>query len=125
MGNCFGKPKSGNFSSQGQTLGTSDPPAKPVTSTSATKPAVAATYSPTPKGGRTLGASPSATNSDPRTAAAMAAETRNQPKQARGKLGKQLDAQRAQTQNETRNEASREALLARNADANAEARRYN
>ncbi|KAH0284470.1 hypothetical protein M436DRAFT_63311 [Aureobasidium namibiae CBS 147.97] len=124
MGNCFGKPKSDNFSSQGQTLG-SNPPPKPVTSTPAPKSAVAATYSPTPKGGRTLGASPSPGTSDPRTAAAMAAENRNQPKPARGKLGKQLDAQRAQTQNETRNEASREALLARNADANAEARRYN
>lgn len=149
MGNCFGKPKTDNFSSQGQTLG-SNPPPKPVTSTPATKSAVAAKYSPTPKEGRTLGAAASATNSDPRTAAAMAAEVclvpppsaalhlearvkttntaqqnRNQPKPAKGKLGKQLDAQRAQTQNETRSEASREALLARNADANAEARRYN
>ncbi|KAI4834514.1 hypothetical protein E4T44_08756 [Aureobasidium sp. EXF-8845] len=123
MGNCFGKPKSDNFPSGGQTLGASNPPPKPVTSTP--KPAVAATYSPTPKGGRTLGATPSAANSDPRTAAAMAAEGRNQPKQAKGKLGKQLDAQRAQTHNETRNEASREALLARNADANAQARAYN
>jgi len=89
MGNCFGKPKSDNFSSGGQTLGASNPPPKPVTSTPAAK---AATYSPTPKGGRTLGATPSEVNSDPRTAAAMAAESRNQPKQAKGKLGKQLDA---------------------------------
>ncbi|KAI4806194.1 hypothetical protein E4T44_11263, partial [Aureobasidium sp. EXF-8845] len=115
-----------NISSGVQTLGASNPPPKPVTSTP--KPAVAATYSPTPKGGRTLGATPSAVNSDPRTAVAMAAENtqgRNQPKQAKGRLGKQLDAQRAQTHNETRIEASREALLARNADANAQARAYN
>jgi hypothetical protein len=52
-------------------------------------------------------------------------QVRNQPKPAKGKLGKQLEAQRTQTHNETRNEASREALLVRNADANAEVRRYN
>lgn len=78
MGNCFGKPKTDNFSSQGQTLG-SNPPAKPVTSTPATKSAVAAKYSPTPKEGRTLGAAASPTNNDPRTAAAMAAEVCRPP----------------------------------------------
>ncbi|CAD0113365.1 unnamed protein product, partial [Aureobasidium uvarum] len=105
MGNCFGKQKSDNFSTSGQTLGTSaSQPPKPVAANT-TKPA----FSPTPKQGRTIGgSSASPSQSDARTAAALAAE-----------------AQKAQTHNSTMNEASREALLARNADANAETRAYN
>ncbi|CAD0096687.1 unnamed protein product [Aureobasidium vineae] len=103
MGNCFGKQKSDNFSSSGQTLGTSaSQPPKPVANTQ--NPAISASYSPTPKQGRTIGgSSASPSQSDARTAAALAAETHNS----------------------TMNEASREALLARNADANAETRAYN
>ncbi|KAG9513119.1 hypothetical protein KCV07_g9036, partial [Aureobasidium melanogenum] len=125
MGNCFGKQKSDNFSGAGQTLGSSanDQAPKPV-ATTPQKP-IAASYSPTPKQGRTVGGSSASPNSDPRAAAALAAEERNKPKPAKGKLGKQLEAQKAQTQNATMNEASREALLARNADANAETRAYN
>ncbi|KAI4729237.1 hypothetical protein E4T49_03012 [Aureobasidium sp. EXF-10728] len=123
MGNCFGKQKSDNFSSAGQTLGASHPP-KPVANTQT--PPISASYSPTPKQGRTVGGSSAIpSQSDARTAAALAAEERNRPKQAKGKLGKQLEAQKAQTHNSTMNEASREALLARNADANAETRAYN
>lgn len=141
MGNCFGKQKSSNFSGAGQTLGSNEAP-KPV-ATTPQKP-ISATYSPTPKQGRTVGGSSASPNTDPRAAAALAAEVcsspnlrqrakianwrnkeRNKPKPAKGKLGKQLEAQKAQTHNATMNEASREALLARNADANAETRAYN
>ncbi|KAH0360875.1 hypothetical protein KCU65_g9086, partial [Aureobasidium melanogenum] len=126
MGNCFGKQKSNNFSGAGQTLGTNaDQPSKPVATTPQSQKPISASYSPTPKQGRTVGGSSVSPNSDPRTAAALAAEERNKPKAAKGKLGKQLEAQKAQTHNATMNEASREALLARNADANAETRAYN
>ncbi|KAG9655047.1 hypothetical protein KCU98_g6623, partial [Aureobasidium melanogenum] len=126
MGNCFGKQKSDNFSGAGQTLGSSanDQAPKPVASSQTQKP-ITASYSPTPKQGRTVGGSGASPNSDPRAAAALAAEERNKPKPAKGKLGKQLEAQKAQTHNATMNEASREALLARNADANAQTRAYN
>ncbi|CAD0097543.1 unnamed protein product [Aureobasidium mustum] len=118
MGNCFGKQKSDNFSGAGQTLGATQP-AKPVVSASQPQKPISASYSPTPKQGRTVGGGSASPSSDPRAAAALAAEP------AKGKLGKQLEAQKAQTHNATMNEASREALLARNADANAETRAYN
>lgn len=72
MGNCFGKQKSDNFSGAGQTLGTgaNEQAPKPVVPASSQKPS----YSPTPKQGRTVGGSSASPNSDPRAAAALAAE---------------------------------------------------
>jgi hypothetical protein len=43
----------------------------------------------------------------------------------KGKLGKQLDAQRAQTQSGTLKQTARDNLAARDADSGAQARQYN
>jgi len=75
MGNCFGKPKSDNFSGSGQTLANanSTPAPKPVIA-APNKP-VSASYAPTPAQGRVVGgSSPAPSSNDPRVAAAMAAE---------------------------------------------------
>ncbi|CAD0013939.1 unnamed protein product [Aureobasidium pullulans] len=104
MGNCFGKPKSDNFSGSGQTLANanSTPAPKPVIA-APNKP-VSASYAPTPAQGRVVGgSSPAPSSNDPRVAAAMAAESHN----------KVLD------------ETSRETRLARDADANVEVRTWN
>jgi len=44
---------------------------------------------------------------------------------AKGKLGKQLDAQRAQTQSDTRKQTARDNLAARDADSGAQTRQWN
>lgn len=44
---------------------------------------------------------------------------------AKGKLGKQLDAQRSQTQSDTLKQNARDNVAARDADAGAQARQYN
>ncbi|THY99287.1 hypothetical protein D6C93_03976 [Aureobasidium pullulans] len=129
MGNCFGKPKSDNFSGSGQTLANanSTPAPKPVIA-APNKP-VTASYAPTPAQGRVVGgSSPAPSSNDPRVAAAMAAEERlrsSQSKSQKGKLGKQLDAQKSQSHNKVLDETSRETRLARDADANVEVRTWN
>ncbi|CAC9888697.1 hypothetical protein D6D19_02323 [Aureobasidium pullulans] len=129
MGNCFGKPKSDNFSGSGQTLANanSTPAPKPVIA-APNKP-VSASYAPTPAQGRVVGgSSPAPSSNDPRVAAAMAAEERlksSQSKSQKGKLGKQLDAQKSQSHNKVLDETSRETRLARDADANVEVRTWN
>jgi hypothetical protein len=45
--------------------------------------------------------------------------------QGKGKLGKQLDAQKARTQSSTLQQTAKENLAARDADAAAQARNYN
>ncbi|KAL2029380.1 hypothetical protein VTO58DRAFT_108572 [Aureobasidium pullulans] len=129
MGNCFGKPKSDNFSGSGQTLANanSTPAPKPVIA-APNKP-ISASYAPTPAQGRVVGgSSPAPSSNDPRVAAAMAAEERlksSQSKSQKGKLGKQLDAQKSQSHNKVLDETSRETRLARDADANVEVRTWN
>ncbi|THV68184.1 hypothetical protein D6D17_02863 [Aureobasidium pullulans] len=129
MGNCFGKPKSDNFSGSGQTLANanSTPAPKPVIA-APNKP-VSASYAPTPAQGRVVGgSSPAPSSNDPRVAAALAAEERlrsSQSKSQKGKLGKQLDAQKSQSHNKVLDETSRETRLARDADANVEVRTWN
>ncbi|TIA50044.1 hypothetical protein D6C79_03266 [Aureobasidium pullulans] len=129
MGNCFGKPKSDNFSGSGQTLANanSTPAPKPVIA--APNKTVSASYAPTPAQGRVVGgSSPAPSSNDPRVAAAMAAEERlrsSQSKSQKGKLGKQLDAQKSQSHNKVLDETSRETRLARDADANVEVRTWN
>ncbi|THY53486.1 hypothetical protein D6C97_06062 [Aureobasidium pullulans] len=129
MGNCFGKPKSDNFSGSGQTLANanSTPAPKPVIA-APNKP-VSASYAPTPAQGRVVGgSSPAPSSNDPRVAAAMAAEERlksSQSKSQKGKLGKQLDAQKSQSHNKVLDETSRETRLARDANANVEVRTWN
>lgn len=153
MGNCFGKPKSDNFSGPGRSLASSGADApKPVAQPAPSPKPLSASYSPTPTQGRTVGGTSTNTNDDPRAAAALAAEVcrqqaacpidialprigtaaltrglqqRRKASLGKGKLGKQLDAQKAQNNTNVLNETSQQALLARNADANAEARNWN
>jgi hypothetical protein len=52
-------------------------------------------------------------------------QERAKASQGKGKLGKQLDAQRSQTQSDTLKQNARENMAARAADSGAEARQYN
>ncbi|PYH64741.1 uncharacterized protein BO88DRAFT_408066 [Aspergillus vadensis CBS 113365] len=125
------------FSSPGRVLGSGpNPPAKDSSSApraplpSNAKPASNWGSGPS---GRTLG-SPAAgegngdnATADARTKAALAAQKRAESASAagsKGKLGTKLAAQKAQTQNQTLNEASRDEVAARDADGAAEARRW-
>ncbi|SMY19430.1 unnamed protein product [Zymoseptoria tritici ST99CH_1A5] len=117
MGNCCGK-GSGNFEGEGRTLNAA-PANAPAASTG--RPAAA----PKIKGqGRTLGETTNESQR-PGEAAARAAEERLKASQGKGKLGKQLDAQKSQTQSGTLSQTARENLAARDADAAAQARNYN
>ncbi|KAL1306899.1 hypothetical protein AAFC00_005543 [Neodothiora populina] len=122
MGNCFGK-QSTKFEGEGRTLG-STPPARPVNYGTSDSTAKKSSYTPTPAGGRTLGSSTKATGNDPKSAAARAAEERAKAGQGKGKLGRQLDAQKAQTHTGTLAAASAENRAARDADAANEARAW-
>jgi len=120
MGNCFGKSSATSsndaFNQPGRTLGSAPTPQQ----TSAKVPA-AVSNSP----GRTLGQSTASSQDDPKTAAARAAEERAKASQGKGKLGKQLDAQKARTQADTLAQTSKDNRAARDADAAADARAYN
>ncbi|KAF7193020.1 hypothetical protein HII31_05665 [Pseudocercospora fuligena] len=125
MGNCFGKQSSdANFSGEGRTLGAA--PANDSTSANKARTAAAPKIS-SPEGGRTLGKNPQAPNESdsPGAAAARAAEERLKASQGKGKLGKQLDAQKAQTQTNTLAQTARDNVAARDADAAVQARNYN
>ncbi|PGG96225.1 hypothetical protein GX51_07931 [Blastomyces parvus] len=79
--------------------------------------------------GRTLGGGqvPAQGKDDPRSAAARAAEERAAKQSSatkKGKLSSQLAAQKAQTRNETLDEASRHNRATREADAAAEVSRW-
>ncbi|PGH33335.1 hypothetical protein GX50_03812 [[Emmonsia] crescens] len=79
--------------------------------------------------GRTLGGGqgPGQGKDDPRNAAARAAEERAAKQTStakKGKLGSQLAAQKAQTRNETLDEASRHNRATREVDAAATVRRW-
>ncbi|TKX20006.1 hypothetical protein C1H76_7890 [Elsinoe australis] len=121
MGNCFGKTKdSDNFKGQGRTLGGPTP---------ANAPAAASTAAKVPAGassgqGRTLGG-PQGDVNDPKSAAFRAAEERKLSAQGKGKLGKQLDAQKKMTNNETLAQVSKENRAARDMDNNHESRAHN
>jgi len=115
MGNCCGKPSDKNFGGEGRTVDSTPKPA----SANNTK-----TSSKVPQGGRTLGSSTS--GSSPREAAAKAAEERAKASQGgKGKLGKQLDAQRSQTQSDTLKQTARDNVAVRDADSGAQARQWN
>nr|OQO20397.1 hypothetical protein B0A51_10487 [Rachicladosporium sp. CCFEE 5018] len=125
MGNCFGKPSSSdqNFSGEGRTLGASA--ARPA-GAGATSAKISA-----PQAGRTLGANPVAATEggqlSPGEAARRAAEDRlnSSRTQNSGKLGKQLSAQKAQTQTETLAQTAKENLARREADQAGVVRSYN
>ncbi|KAK4634030.1 hypothetical protein CLAFUW4_00565 [Fulvia fulva] len=123
MGNCCGKGASDeNFQGEGRTLG-----AQPTTATAPAKSASAAAPHKISSQGRTLGNSTSTPNGAeaPGAAAARAAEERVQASRGKGKLGKQLDAQRSQTQATTLAATARDNVAAREADALAQTRNYN
>ncbi|GLA65417.1 hypothetical protein AtubIFM54640_007169 [Aspergillus tubingensis] len=126
------------FSSPGRVLGSAaNPPAKDSSSSAPRAPlpsnAKPASNWGSGPSGRTLG-SPAAAGegngdatADARTKAALAAQKRAESASAagsKGKLGTKLAAQKAQTQNQTLNEASRDEVAARDADGAAEARRW-
>ncbi|KAL9535488.1 hypothetical protein SMMN14_01564 [Sphaerulina musiva] len=129
MGNCFGKSSSNaNFQGEGRTIGGGAGGGGGASPAQAPRPAAA----PPPKvtgPGRTLGdntaPSPSSDAQTPASAAARAAEERLKAAQGKGKLGKQLDAQKSQTQKDTLASTARENVAAREADAVAQARAYN
>lgn len=124
MGNCFGKTKSeANFQGEGRTLGSAPATAPNQPRSAAAPPKISA-----PAGGRTLGRNPQAPedSQSPGEAAARAAEERLKSGQgSKGKLGKQLDAQKAQTQTGTLAQSARENVAARDADAQQQVRDYN
>ncbi|GLA08309.1 hypothetical protein AnigIFM60653_009840 [Aspergillus niger] len=139
MGNICSKSKNqpDAFSSPGRVLGSapnntakdSSAPRAPLPSNA--KPASNWGSGPS---GRTLGSGNTAAvtgegnaTADARTNAALAAQKRAESASAtgsKGKLGTKLAAQKAQTQNQTLNEASRDEVAAREADGAAEARRW-
>ncbi|KAF2733159.1 hypothetical protein EJ04DRAFT_513369 [Polyplosphaeria fusca] len=127
MGNLCGKEsKQDNFTGPGRVLGA--PP--PSSDARASVPSGVKTTAPAAKPrpvvggpGRTTGAGPAGEN--PRSAAAAAAEARAQQSVGSGDLGKKLEAQKRQTQNQTLQQAAYENRAAREADAAAEARNYN
>ncbi|KAK4957659.1 hypothetical protein LTR10_005626 [Elasticomyces elasticus] len=121
MGNCFSSSSSDkNFSGEGRTLN-----AQPA-GNNASQPRTAAAPPPKISGpGRTLGAE-SQTGGDPKAAAARAAEERARSSSAtKGKLGRQLDAQRGQSQANALAQTARENVAARDAERGAETRAYN
>ncbi|KAF2131483.1 hypothetical protein P153DRAFT_365063 [Dothidotthia symphoricarpi CBS 119687] len=118
MGNLCGKQSKDAFDGPGRTLASTPAPA--------TKASIPATLSSTPArkvGGppRTLGEGNA--GSDPKAAAAAAAEARAN-KSSPGDLQRKLDAQKRQTNNQTLQQAASENRLAREADAATETRTY-
>ncbi|RMY44702.1 hypothetical protein D0863_16174 [Hortaea werneckii] len=127
MGNCCGTPKDENFKGDGRTLGAAPANAPPQLDDAR------AAAPPKPKGpqgpGRTLGKNPQdgGSSEDPKAAAARAAEERAKASQSqnKGKLGRQLDQQKGQSQTGLLAQNARDNVAARDADAATEARNYN
>ncbi|KAK3053364.1 hypothetical protein LTR09_005533 [Extremus antarcticus] len=124
MGNCCGSQSNESFQGEGRTLGATPTNAPPQVdgARASAPPRISG-----PKGGRTLGKNPQVPDesSSPKAAAARAAEERAKASQGKGKLGRQLDAQKSQTQSDTLAQTARENLGARDADASAQARNWN
>ncbi|KAJ4399126.1 hypothetical protein N0V91_009658 [Didymella pomorum] len=119
MGNLCGKQSKDGFDGPGRALGSAPAPA-----TRASVPAGANSSAPKRTVGgppRTLGESNAA--SDPRSAAAAAAEARAN-KNSTGDLQKKLDAQKKMTQKQQLEAAAKENLGHRNADTNNEAAQH-
>nr|POE49359.1 hypothetical protein CFP56_32509 [Quercus suber] len=122
MGNCCGKQSDDRFTGEGRTLGAA-PASTPPSSTTNPRTAAAPRIKATTSGGRTLGNT--AGSADPKTAAARAAEDRARATQGKGKLGKQLAAQRSQTQATVLAQTAKDNVAAREADSVAQTRSYN
>nr|POE54913.1 hypothetical protein CFP56_64586 [Quercus suber] len=124
MGNCCGKQTDDSFTGEGRTLGASPAAAPPSSTKNARAPAPPPSrLKGSTSGGRTLG--DSGASEDPKTAAARAAEERARAAQGKGKLGKQLDAQKGQTQASVLAQTARDNVAAREADSVAQTRSYN
>ncbi|KAK1030736.1 hypothetical protein LTR33_017052 [Friedmanniomyces endolithicus] len=124
MGNCCGSESSDNFKGDGRALNAQ--PANAPTQPQNARAAAPAKIS-SPQGGRTLGHNPQmpGDSMDPKSAAARAAEERAKAgAQGKGKLGKQLDAQRGQSQANALAQTARDNVAARDADAAAQTRSY-
>ncbi|KAB8339198.1 hypothetical protein FH972_022132 [Carpinus fangiana] len=105
------------FAQPGRTLGSAAPPQQGRTSVP--KPKIQGS-------GRTVGgAAASLPESDPRAAAAKAAEERANKGQAKGKLAEQLAAQKKQSRTNTLEQASQDERAARAADENDQIRQWN
>ncbi|KAK5120932.1 hypothetical protein LTR85_005716 [Meristemomyces frigidus] len=122
MGNCCGS-ESENFKGEGRTLGAqpANAPPRGENARAAAPPKISG-----PQGGRTLGKGSQVPgeSQDPKTAAARAAEERAKASQGKGKLGRQLDAQKAQTQTGTLAQNARDNVATRDADAAAQTRNW-
>ncbi|KAL1992340.1 hypothetical protein VTN49DRAFT_4372 [Thermomyces lanuginosus] len=122
MGNVCSRSanKSDPFSQPGRVLGSA--------STSGQTPAKASTPPRVARGpGRTLGGGTSSGDAgDARAKAAEAAQKRAEAMSAanKGKYSKQLEEQKKKTQQKTLEEASKDALAARQADQNLKARQW-
>ncbi|KAK3071251.1 hypothetical protein LTR53_008965 [Teratosphaeriaceae sp. CCFEE 6253] len=128
MGNCCGGESSGgnNFKGEGRTLNAQ--PANAPASTGNARAAAPSGKISAPQAGRTLGRNPQVPgeSADPKAAAARAAEERAKAgAQGKGKLGRQLDAQRGQSQANALAQTARDNVAAREADAAAQTRSYN
>jgi len=117
MGNLCGKPSKENdpFSQPGRTVGSAPP--------TQTKPRASV-----PKiggQGQKLGGSSGGESSDARSAAARAAEERAKANQPKGKLGRDLAKERAQTRTGTMEDISKDERRRRDADQTSQAINYN
>ncbi|PYH90633.1 hypothetical protein BO71DRAFT_334035 [Aspergillus ellipticus CBS 707.79] len=135
MGNICSRSKNEPeaFSTPGRVLGgsSSSNPPPPAADSAPRAPLPANTKSNWGSGpsGRTVGATdngPGEGTADPRMNAALAAQKRAESASTagKGKLGSKLAAQKAQTQSQTLNEASRDEVAARDADGAAQARAW-
>ncbi|PLB43934.1 hypothetical protein P170DRAFT_480878 [Aspergillus steynii IBT 23096] len=131
MGNICSRSKNEPepFSRPGRVLGANQPPAGAAGTPQGKKPA--GPRAPLPANSKSHFGSPGRTlgeggeNSDARTNAALAAQKRAESTTTgKGKLGSKLAAQKAQTQSQTLNEASRDERAARDADDAANTRRW-
>lgn len=117
MGNLCGKPSKENdpFSQPGRIIGSAPPPQP--------NPRVAV---PKINGqGQKLGGSSGREGSDARSAAARAAEERAKANQPKGKLGRDLAKERAQTRTGTLENVSQDERRRRDADQTTQAINYN
>ncbi|TKA28586.1 hypothetical protein B0A50_02913 [Salinomyces thailandicus] len=143
MGNCCGTQKDSTFQGEGRTLGAAPanlPPRQNNPRATAPPPKIAAAQGQKQTGGggggggRTLSSAPPAAESgrgrsseDPKAAAARAAEERAKASQGpgRGKLARQLDQQKGQSQTGILAQNARENVAVREADASAQTRNWN
>ncbi|CAF9922864.1 hypothetical protein IMSHALPRED_005774 [Imshaugia aleurites] len=117
MGNLCGKPSKENdpFSQPGRTVGSAPPP---QSNSRASVPKIDSQ-------GQKLGSSSGRATNDARSAAARAAEERAKANQPKGKLGRDLAKERAQTRTGTLENISQDERKRREADKTSQTINYN